>query len=95
MCAGAAETADGSEGPRRRWYSPAGLALGLISLYRAARAASPYSHCRYLPTCSQYTAEAIERFGFLRGVWLGARRISRCHPWAAGGYDPVPQIKRV
>ncbi|WP_121063751.1 membrane protein insertion efficiency factor YidD [Chachezhania antarctica] len=50
-------------------------------------------HCRFQPTCSEYALNALEQHGALRGTWLAARRIGRCHPWGQSGYDPVPGPK--
>ena len=46
--------------------------------------------CRFTPTCSHYTVEALKKYGILKGGWLGFRRIIKCHPWGGSGYDPVP-----
>jgi hypothetical protein len=66
------------------------VALFLIRLYKKLISPLLPASCRFVPTCSQYTYEAIERYGVLKGSWMGAKRISRCHPWHPGGYDPVP-----
>jgi len=66
------------------------LFIACIRLYRLTLSPLLGPSCRYVPTCSVYTEEAIRRFGPFRGSWLGLRRILRCHPWARGGEDPVP-----
>ncbi len=71
--------------------------IGLIALYQRTlspdhgwlKGRRPYGTCRFHPTCSEYAKEAVERFGVRRGLWLGMKRIGRCHPGAAGGFDPV------
>lgn len=70
-----------------RW--PRFAVAALIRGYQIA--ASPFpSPCRYTPTCSAFTLEAVQRYGAVRGGWLGLRRILRCHPFHRGGFDPVP-----
>lgn len=64
--------------------------LALIRWYRRQISPRMAPSCRFLPTCSQYTYEAIERFGLLRGGAMGVWRILRCNPFGKGGYDPVP-----
>jgi len=67
--------------------------LALVWLYR--HTISPFlgNNCRYAPSCSAYTIEALRKHGAFRGSWLAAKRIGRCHPWGGSGYDPVPDDK--
>jgi putative membrane protein insertion efficiency factor len=64
-----------------------------IRIYQAVLSPFLGHNCRHEPTCSNYTIEAIREWGPLKGVWLGAVRISKCHPWGTMGFDPVPQKK--
>jgi uncharacterized protein len=64
--------------------------LWSIRGYQLALSPMLGAHCRFYPSCSCYAHTAIERFGIVRGVWLACRRLLRCHPFAEGGYDPVP-----
>lgn len=68
--------------------------LGLVWVYR--RAVSPLSgvNCRFVPTCSEYAAQALREYGGVKGGWLAVKRISRCHPWGGSGYDPLPERRR-
>ena len=68
-----------------------GLLIELICFYQNVVSPLIPASCRYTPSCSAYTIEAIERHGVLAGLWLGFRRILRCNPWAGCGHDPVPQ----
>lgn len=68
------------------------LAICLIRCYQWVISPFLGPCCRFHPSCSQYALEAIGRFGLPRGVWLGVRRIARCHPWHPGGFDPVPDL---
>lgn len=71
------------------------LLIRLITLYQLTLSFLIGNQCRFHPTCSQYTKEAIEQHGCIRGSILGARRICSCHPWHEGGYDPVPKAEEV
>lgn len=67
------------------------LLIALINVYRWFISPLLGPNCRFYPTCSCYAQEAIQSHGALRGSWLAARRIGRCHPWNPGGFDPVPE----
>lgn len=66
------------------------VVLVLIRAYQLTLSPLLGNSCRYEPSCSRYTYEAVQRYGWARGSWMGVKRIARCHPFAKGGYDPVP-----
>ncbi len=86
--------------PQPRWLRrvallvarlPVLLAVGLVQIYRALISPLLPPSCRYLPTCSEYMVGALRIHGFWRGLFLGTRRLLRCHPGHPGGFDPVPE----
>ena len=86
--------------PAARWFRTLGAAaldmmsrivLVLIRVYQLLISPALPSSCRFYPTCSAYAYEAVETWGLRRGIWLAVGRIAHCHPFTAGGYDPVPQ----
>lgn len=68
-------------------------ALALVTVYRTIVSPLLGPRCRFYPSCSAYTHEAIRLHGAMRGIWLGVKRLGRCHPMSHGGIDPVPQPK--
>ncbi|MCC5940474.1 MAG: membrane protein insertion efficiency factor YidD [Balneolaceae bacterium] len=65
--------------------------IKLVRFYQLAISPFLGSNCRHYPTCSNYMIEAVKEWGFLKGVWLGLKRIVKCHPWGTSGADPVPK----
>ena len=68
--------------------------IAFIKCYRYLLSPFIGQHCRFTPTCSEYAIEAIHKHGSVRGSWFAIRRLSRCHPFCAGGVDPVPESKK-
>lgn len=66
----------------------------LVRFYQLAISPWLGSNCRYQPTCSAYMIDALKEHGLIKGLWLGTKRIGRCHPWGGHGYDPVPKKKQ-
>jgi uncharacterized protein len=73
--------------------APRNAIVLLLTGYRAVISPLYGDVCRYYPSCSSYTLQAVQHHGALRGAWLGARRILRCHPWARGGVDDIPESR--
>lgn len=70
---------------------PRNLCVAILTAYRTVISPLYGDVCRYYPSCSHYTLQAIQKHGVFKGVWFGTRRIARCHPWAEGGIDDVPE----
>jgi len=66
------------------------IAILAISVYQIALSPFLPTSCRYFPTCSHYSQEAVQQYGTIKGAWLGLKRLARCHPWGGKGFDPVP-----
>jgi len=66
------------------------LLIALLRAYQYAISPLLGRSCRYFPSCSEYAVDAVQKYGAIKGGWLGAKRVCRCHPWHPGGYDPVP-----
>jgi len=79
-----------SEQKQLKPSQPSWWLVSVIGAYRRFLSPMLRPNCRYHPSCSAYAVEAIEIHGARRGSWLGVKRIGRCHPWQAGGFDPVP-----
>ncbi|WP_313959378.1 membrane protein insertion efficiency factor YidD [Agrococcus jejuensis] len=73
---------------------PRNVCVAILVAYRTIVSPLYGDVCRYYPSCSSYTLQAIQQHGAVRGIWMGARRILRCHPWAAGGVDDIPVPRR-
>ena len=67
--------------------------IGLVRLYQLIISPWMPKSCSYHPTCSQYSIEAFQKHGAIKGLWLTIKRVGSCHPWSKGGYDPVPEPK--
>lgn len=67
------------------------IAIGLLRIYRYFLSPLLGPRCRFMPTCSEYAMQALHTHGAVRGGWLSACRLCRCHPWHPGGFDPVPE----
>ncbi|MBB5633108.1 hypothetical protein BKA04_001331 [Cryobacterium mesophilum] len=70
---------------------PRNVCIAILRVYRVVISPLYGDVCRYYPSCSHYALHAIQQHGVMKGIWLGSRRIARCHPWAAGGVDDVPR----
>ncbi len=66
------------------------IIANFVRLYQLTFASLVGNCCRFQPTCSEYAKEAYQKYGFFKGTYLAIKRLLRCHPWAKGGYDPVP-----
>ena len=71
--------------------APRNACVAILTAYRAVISPLYGDVCRYYPSCSHYTLQAIQHHGVIRGTWLGTKRIARCHPWAEGGVDDIPE----